>query len=268
MKVLKNRYLIAGVCFLIAAIIAFAVLPGFYADREATATVYRAAESIPRGTQIEAKHLAAVEVGAFNLPANVITDPADVVGQYALIDIPQDDTLMPEKVGAFLFTETLDTLMKKDQRLVTVTVQSVAAGVSGHLEPGDVVSVVNFIEAYEMFETDPESGFDVRINVPAETVVYDELRSITVFDIENAKTQSMEDARSDEASSADPIPKTVTLIVTEEQALKLVEAEYSGKIHLVFEKRGVEAETAPAQTETPEPGDAEPTQTPEPGEVE
>jgi pilus assembly protein CpaB len=29
----------------------------------------------------------------------------------------------------------------------------------------------------------------------------------------------------------------VTLIVTEEQALKLVEAEYTGKIHLVFERR-------------------------------
>lgn len=238
MKILKNRYLIAGICFFAAAIIAFAILPSFYANREATATVYRAGVSIPKGTQIEEKHLSAVEVGAYNLPASVLTDPEDVIGQYALTDIPKDDYIMPEKIGPFIFSETLDTVMKKNQRLVTVTLPSVAAGVSAHLEPGDVVSVVSFVEGYDRFETNPDTGFDVRVYVPSETTIYPELRSITVFDIENAKTESMENARNDEASSADPVPKTVTLIVTEEQATMLVEAEYCGKIHLIFERRG------------------------------
>jgi pilus assembly protein CpaB len=34
----------------------------------------------------------------------------------------------------------------------------------------------------------------------------------------------------------------VTLIVTEAQATKLIEAEYTGKLHLIFEKRGVSHE--------------------------
>ncbi|GHU94316.1 hypothetical protein FACS1894208_05170 [Clostridia bacterium] len=72
--------------------------------------------------------------------------------------------------------------------------------------------------------------------MPSEIRIDDELRHITVFDVENAKTDSVSEEQPDE--NQDPVPKTVTLIVTEEQALKLVEAEYTGKIHLIFERRG------------------------------
>ena len=239
MKILKNRFLIAVVCLVIAAFIAFGVLPRFYIDREATVTLYRAAAVIPRGTQIGEQHIVSIEVGAFNLPDTVITDPDAIIGQYALTDIPKDDLFLPDKIGDFLFSETLDTLMKQDQRLVTVTLPSNAAGVSGHLQAGDIVSVVCYIAAHERFETDEYTGFDVRVNVPAETVVYPELQTISVFAIENAKTESMEEVRNAEGI-VDTVPKTVTLIVTEEQALKLIEAEYTGKIHLVFERRGVQ----------------------------
>lgn len=237
MKIIKNRTVIAGLCFLTAALIAFAVLPRFYADRKATATVYRAAATIPKGTLIEETHLSAVETGAFNLPDAVITDPNEIVGQIALTDIPQDDMFMEEKLGPFLHSERMDILMKNGQKLVIVTLSGTAAGVAGHLVPGDVVSAVSFIEAHEIYETDSETGLEKRINIPSETIIYPELRSISVFDIENAKTESMEDAHSEESGTSDPVPKTVTLIVTEEQALKLVEAEYSEKIHLIFERR-------------------------------
>ncbi len=37
----------------------------------------------------------------------------------------------------------------------------------------------------------------------------------------------------------DTIAANVTLIATEEQAAKLINAEYSGKLHIILESRGV-----------------------------
>lgn len=238
MNLLKNRTIIAGVCLAVAGIIAFVALPGFYADREATVTVYRAAEPIPRGTLIGAKHIESAEIGAFNLPDGVIVEQELIIGQFALTDIPKYDLILPEKLGEFIFTQTLDDLMAQGQRLVTVTLPSNAAGLSGHLESGDIVSVVVYIAAHDMFITDEETGFDVRVNIPAQTLLLPDLQEIAVYAVENAKAESMEDLQNSDETTVDYVPKTVTLIVTEEQAVMLVEAENTGKIHLVFERRG------------------------------
>jgi pilus assembly protein CpaB len=236
MKILKNRTIIAVACFILAAVVAFGILPRFYNDRESTVPVYRAAMSIPRGTLIASEHIESAEVGAFNLPDGVITDPEQIIGLYALTDIPKTDLILPGKLGEFLLSEALDTLMKQEQKLVTVTLPSNAAGVSGHLQSGDIVSVVCYIAAHEQFVTDENTGFDMRVNISAQTVSYPELRNIAVYAVENAKTESMDELQHAEGT-VDTVPKTVTLIVTEEQAIKLIEAEYTGKIHLVFERR-------------------------------
>ncbi|WP_410510928.1 RcpC/CpaB family pilus assembly protein [Paenibacillus sp. BR2-3] len=46
-----------------------------------------------------------------------------------------------------------------------------------------------------------------------------------------------EQQKESQSGSSDPVPKAVTLIVTEAQAEKLIQAEYTGKLHLIFEKR-------------------------------
>jgi pilus assembly protein CpaB len=237
LKLLKNRSIISVLCLFVAGIVAFVALPRFYQNREAVTTVYRAAAPIPRGTLIEARHIESAEVGAFNLTDRVITEQEFIIGQYALTDIPQHDLILPEKIGEFIFTQTLDTLMKQGRRLVSVTLPSNAAGLSGHLQSGDIVSVVVYIAQHDMFVTDEQTGFDMRLNVPAQTLLLPELQDISVYAIENSKAESMEDLQNSEEMTADTVPKTVTLIVSEEQAVKLVEAENTGKIHLVFERR-------------------------------
>jgi pilus assembly protein CpaB len=47
-----------------------------------------------------------------------------------------------------------------------------------------------------------------------------------------------EQQKNSQSGTSDPVPKAVTLIVTEAQAEKLIQAEYTGKLHLIFEKRG------------------------------
>ena len=232
MKLLKNRFFLSVLCLVLAAGVSFLLLPRFYADKSATVTVLRAAEDIPIGTELTEQHLVNVEVGSYGLPEGVISDKAQLIGKVTQTDIAKGDYLFSQKVGDYLANELLDRIVKNNQRLVTISVPSVAAGLSSHLLAGDIVTVAVFMEG-------TADGQDSSPQV----VVYPELHSLEVYSVENAKTQDTaemrEQQKDSQSGSSDPVAKAVTLIVTEAQTEKLIQAEYTGKLHLIFEKRGV-----------------------------
>lgn len=232
MKLLKNRIFLSVLCLVLAAVVSFLLLPRFYADKSATVTVLRAAEDIPAGKELTEKQLASVEVGSYGLPEGVINDKAQLIGKVAQTDIAKGDYLFSQKVGDYLADALLDRIVKNNQRLVTISVPSVAAGLSSHLLAGDIVTVAVFLES-------TANGQDSSPQV----ILYPELKGLEVYSVENAKTQDTaemrEQQKESQSGSSDPVPKAVTLIVTEAQAEKLIQAEYTGKLHLIFEKRGV-----------------------------
>ncbi len=101
----------------------------------------RAAEDIPAGTELTEQQLVSVEIGSYGLPEGVINDKAQLIGKVAQTDIAKGDYLFPQKVGDYLTNELLDRIVKNNQRLVTVSVPSIAAGLSSHLLAGDIVTV-------------------------------------------------------------------------------------------------------------------------------
>lgn len=210
------------------------LLPKFYENKGVAVTVLRAAEDIPEGTAIQNGHLAAVEVGKTGLPDGIINDKALLVGKIAQTDIAKGDYLFPQKIGDYIEDEKLDRIAKNDKRLVTISVLSIAAGLSSHLKSGDIVTVA-------VFANKKEEGATGR-STPAQVILYPELKELEVYSVENSRTQSTAQFREQQAenqsSSSDPIAKAVTLVVNEQQAAKLIEAEYTGKLHLIFEKRG------------------------------
>lgn len=218
-------------CLVLAAGVSFLLLPRFYADKSATVTVLRAATDIPAGTKLTEKQLVSVEVGSYGLPEGIINDQGQIVGKVAQSDISKGDYFFPQKLGSFVVNELLDRIVKDNQRLVTISVPSIAAGLSSHLLAGDVVTVAVFLER-------TASGQDSTPQV----IVYPELKGLEVYSVENARTQDTAEMRKQQkesqSGSSDPVPKAVTLIVTEAQAEKLIQAEYTGKLHLIFEKRG------------------------------
>lgn len=235
MKLLKNRIFLSALCIIVAATISFGLLPKFYANKGATIMVLRASEDIPAGTKIENKQLAEVEVGAFGLPEGVIDDKSLVVGKIAQTNISKRDYFFSQKLGDFAANKILDRIVKNNQRLVTVSVPSIAAGLSSHLQSGDIVTVAVFLDK-------ATNGQDASPQV----IIYPELKGLEVYSVENARTQDTEEVRkqqsSSQSSTGDPVPKAITLIVTEAQAERLIESEYTGKLHLIFEKRGVSHE--------------------------
>ena len=62
----------------------------------------------------------------------------------------------------------------------------------------------------------------------------DELKNIEIYSIENSEAQDIEHTDDE----ADTVAATLTLIVNDIQAQKLIYTEYSGKLHVVFERRG------------------------------
>lgn len=234
LKLLKNRIFLSALCLILAAGISFLLLPRFYADKSATITLLRAAADIPAGTEITEHDLVSVAVGAYGLPEGVLKDKAQIVGKVTQTAIAKGDYFFPQKLGSFFGDELLDRIEKNNQRLVTVSVPSIAAGLSSHLLAGDFVTVAVFMEKASDGQGSPQ------------VILYPELKGLEVYSVENARTQDTTEMRkqqnSGQSPNSDPVPKAVTLIVTEAQAEKLIQAEYTGKLHLIFEKRGVDHE--------------------------
>ena len=216
--------------------LAFVVVPKLYENKSATTTVIKVNKTVLSGSKLEGKDLSEVTVGAYGLPDSVIKDQKELLGKYTKTDLFEGALILSDNISTYKVDAVIDALMLENKRLVTISLPSIAAGLSAHLQAGDLISVVSFIPAKEQQTMD---GFTSQ---PGRVILSPELKLLQVYGIENANTESTETIKERKDSSNnmsdDPVPKTVTLVVTEAQALKLIEAEYSGKLHIVFVKRG------------------------------
>ena len=215
MKLLQNKMVVGGACIAAAAVFSFVLLPGMYKSRGKTEIVIKPAVNIAAGTQIDETMLTEAEVGSFGLPETVIQDKAQVIGKFINCDITTDELLLASKLSDSAAGGRLDSIAANGQKLVTISLPSVAAGVGNHLKAGDFVSIYAYIDN--------------------ETVIYDELRNLEVYSVENGEAIPLDEA--DEET--EKIAETLTLVVNDAQAEKLVYAEYAGKLHAVFERRGI-----------------------------
>lgn len=217
MKFLQNKIFIGAVCIVVAGIFAFGVLPSMYKGKGGTEKIVKLNATVSAGTKIDESMLVETEVGSFGLPESVIRKKEDVIGKFARAEISADDLIVKSKLSDYAANEKLDNILANGQKLITVTLPSIAAGVGNHLQRGDVISLICYVG-----------------DAP---VIYEELKNLEVYSIENDDAQNIEDANTEE-DETDKIAATLTLIVNDVQAEKLVSAEYSGKLHAVFEKRG------------------------------
>ena len=241
MRILKSRIFLAFICAAGAAAIAFFVIPNMYKDQEVRVQALRFSTSLQKGDLISYAALEVVEMGALNLPPGIIFDKEAVVGKYAQTVVSKGDFVFSDKIGDYIFDKTLDAVIAQKKRLVTITVPSTAAGLFSHLKKGDIVHIACYIPEKEQYTIEGVLFEPSQIEIPYE------MRNLTVYGVENAQTESTEHARElieaeNRTVSADPIPKLITLIATEAQAIRLVEAEYSGKLHLIFVSRPIQWE--------------------------
>jgi len=219
LKIFRNRTVIGVLCILLALIICFGVTPLFSRSASEKTEIVRVTKDIKEGDEITAEMVQTVEVGAYNLPQNLMTDKKEVVGKYATADLAAGDYILSSKLSAVPAAENayLYNLDGKKQA-ISVTIKSFATGLSGKLESGDIVTVI--VADYQG---------------KGETAIPPELQYVEVISV---TASSGYDANTGEVVNEKELPSTVTLLVTTEQAKVLAELEQDSELHLALVYRG------------------------------
>jgi pilus assembly protein CpaB len=191
----------------------------------AKTNVVRVSENIAKGELVTSKKVETVEVEGYNLADSVLKNPENIIGKYAKADLYKGDYILNTKVSdiplanyEYLYD------FNGSERAISVSIKSFAAGLSGKLETGDIVSVM-VSEYGELKET-----------VSPEQLQYVQVLAVTsgtgmdTDEYENKKNESSEEDKE--------LPSTITLRVSPKQAKLLAELEVKGKIHAVFVYRG------------------------------
>ena len=219
MKIFRNRTVIGVLCILLALIICFGVTPLFSRSASEKTEIIRVTKDIKEGDEITAEMVQTVEVGAYNLPQNLMTDKKDVVGKYVTADLAAGDYILSSKLSAVPAAENAYLYnLDGTKQAISVTIKSFAVGLSGKLESGDIVTVI--VADYQG---------------KGETAIPPELQYVEVISV---TASSGYDANTGEVVDEKELPSTVTLLVTTEQAKVLAELEQDSELHLALVYRG------------------------------
>ena len=220
MSILKNRTLLGLICIVLSLIICFGLTPLFNGAVQSQVEIVRMVTAVKQGEIITADMVTTIKVGGYNLPENVIREKENAVGKYARHDMQSGDYILSGKlsdtpIAEFAYLHELD----GTREAMSITIKSFAAGLSGKLEAGDIVSII-------------ASDFgDFR-----QTVSPPELRYVKILAVTDNKGY---DANTNNGNDDErQLPSTITLLVVPEQALLLAEMEAKGRLHCTLVYRG------------------------------
>ncbi|SHH59128.1 Flp pilus assembly protein CpaB [Sporanaerobacter acetigenes] len=222
-KFLKNRTVLGIASIVLALVISFGITPLLSNAMKSQVEIVRAGKDIKKGEKITSDKVIKIKVGGYNLPGSVIKKSDDVVGKYAKENIYKDDYFLSSKISNV--KSNIDSYLYdlgEDKMAVSITIKNFAAGLSGKLKPGDIVSVIS-------------------TNEDKSTSIVPELRYVEVLAV-TTKEGADKEERDIEKEEEEELPATVTLIVGDVQAEKLIMCEQSGNIHLALVYRGLEKE--------------------------
>lgn len=221
-NLLKNRIVVGLICIITALIICFGLTPMFNDALKSKVEIVRVSTEIKKGDEITQKMVTSVEVGGYNLPINVVYKAEDVIGKYANTDLYKGDYVLESKLSdtPMLKNEYL-TKLDGTNRAISVTIKSFAAGLSGKLEKGDIVSLIA-----------SDVGEQRKTLIPTELQYMEIIATTASSGTDNNVQEEPENEEDVELAS------TITVLATPEQARLLAELEQTGKLHAALVYRG------------------------------
>ncbi|MDD3227924.1 MAG: RcpC/CpaB family pilus assembly protein [Oscillospiraceae bacterium] len=219
---LKNRIVVGLLCIITALIICFGLTPMFNDALKSKVELVRVTTEIKKGDQITAGMITAVETGGYNLPSDVIYKKEDAIGKYANADLYKGDSILKSKLSDTpqLKNEYLSGL-DGTNRAISVTIKSFAAGLSGKLERGDIVSLI----ASDVGEA-------------RKTLIPDELQYVEIIATTDSSGNDRNIQEQPKDSGDTELASTITVLATPQQARLLAELEQTGKLHAALVYRG------------------------------
>ena len=217
---MKNRTVIGIICMILAVAITFGVAPMVNRMMGDTTTVIRLSVNIKQGAQITAEQIETAEVKTDTLPTGVITQKSEVIGKYAVSALYAGDYFTAAKLtGESNSAEDVFASLDGSKIAVSITIDTFAAGLSGKLQNGDVISVI---------VTNKDSGSAV---IPAELKYIKVITTTTAGGIDKDSIVKNEDGSYE-------LPSTVTVLVSTEHAKLLAKYEENSTLQTALVYRG------------------------------
>jgi len=208
----RHRVLVAfGIAWLSALVLSWWVYRTSTAPQARDVVrVVAAAKDLPVGKRIEAADLKLIAIDRKDLPKNAFQKTADIVDRSLAVAMSTSEVVLSNKLTGRGSGEGLTALIEPGTRAVSVQVNEIS-GVSGFIQPGTRVDVL-FTRIF--------SNGDA-----ATTTILQNVRVI-------AYGRQLDPAA--KLDARDPKPTVATLLVSQEQAERLVLAEQRGRIQLAL----------------------------------
>ena len=176
--------------------------------------IVRITTALDRGDPITAKDVELAEVGGFNLPDNVATKLEDVIGTYAASSLYPGDYILSGKVSSTPLSSDLTLNAIPDGMVaISITVQSLAAGLSDKLQSGDIIRLYHY--------NDLSGTLNVVQDIP-------ELKFVKVLSVSDSKGLDIDYTKQPEEDEERLQTATLTVQATPEQAILLTQYENEG----------------------------------------
>ncbi|EQB86603.1 pilus assembly protein CpaB [Clostridium punense] len=223
----RNRTVVGLTAIVLSLLICVGITPLFNNALQSKISVVRIVKDVKAGEQITSDKIQVAEIGGYNLPNTVLKNKENVVGKYATADLFKGDYVLNTKVANSPLAENKYLYgLDGNKQAISISIKSFAAGLSGKLETGDIISII--ASNYGEFR---------------ETITPKELQYVRVLAVTTNKGSDKEFTDNKKDDKEQELPSTVTLLVNKTQAKLLAELEEKGKMHVSLIYRGNE-ETA------------------------
>lgn len=230
-KVLKSRLFIGGICLVLAAGIAFGLLPKVYSAKLDTVEVIKLRHNVSGGTVIDDSMLTRVEVGAYNFPETVVREVNGVAGMVAKENMYAGEFVSKERL---VTQEEYNAIMEEQTKglteglcLVTIQFPTASSGGASILRAGDIVDV------YETSEDTEGALYVDKV-----------LESMYIYDVLNSNLESLhelDDKKAEllieEDADFNFEPAYVVFRCSEDEAEAMIRMEKAKSFHLALSSK-------------------------------
>lgn len=216
---MKNRTFIGIICMILAVVMIFLISPLVNRVSGGTVTAIRLKNNVSQGSKITESDIEEVKISKKAVPSSALDNKNSVIGRYASVNLYSGDYLTINKIiSASKTADNVFTSLNGQKFAMSFTIDSFAAGLSGKIKNGDIISLVVM---------DGSSGKAI---MPPEFKYVKVVTTTTSGGVDQDKVQKKDDG------TFDP-PATITLLVNNTQARLLAEYEAS-TINCILVYRG------------------------------
>lgn len=192
-------------------------LPTIARQTNGKTEIVRITQPVLKGEQVTKENAEVVEVGGYNLPANVAHSLDDVEGLYVTADLAAGDYILTSKVSSVpISSDVALNDIPSGKVAISLTVKTLASGLSDKLQPNDIVRIYHFLETAE--------------EVP-------ELRFVKVLSVTDSDGINVDNTKEPTEDEEPQQSATITVLASPEQARIITELENDGVAHVALISR-------------------------------